>query len=727
MTSLAINTYETITNFSMIQTFYADPNIVNKSGTVTLTSVNLYFKPLFTSPGLSGKVNPSVTVRICGLTENEPDITKVFAGVSSTRAYNEISPGFSDASTPVTFGLNTPLTLATGQSYGIVVIFDDPGFDLWLNKTGDRLLGTNNASPGSNLVKDGKLYLGTNSGTYNPQSDSDLKFDLNCAQYSANTVTETYIPNNYEYFSVSTNNGRFIGGEKVFQVVPNNQVSNTDSTLTFTTGTKYINAGTADFTTSGIISGDQLVLWSNSTYREVATVQSVANSSYITTTKKLASSNNTGANWMVPPVGEVHYYNKARNKLYLKNSNANTTLKFLAGSSVLYGEDSRANCVVSSVDSISADRVSIKADATNPAAGKIKKEITFAYKSGGSFLFNYINKVEVKLNQFKIKSLNQYDAYLQSRSLEVDNVNLPQAQLLDGNNGYRIDRPSCVVNTTISINQSNTELYTAPVIEDTGVDMYVVQNNISNTYNTTDANSTIIDSEVAGPYLALSKHITTKTSFANNRFAEDVRVFMTAYRPVGADIKVYTRVHNSADPEAFDDKSWTPLEYAENAERYSSKDDTNDFVEYELGLPQYSDTANTLPGTFTASLSSNTLVTSTNPSSYLGVGDVVKLYNTLIPEDYIVDIVSSVSSTTVVLENLVSNNNVVGSGFKLDRLKYYNTAFNNITNDNVSRYYNSSLVAFDKFDAMQIKIVFLSDSSYISPKVDQIQVIGVSA
>ena len=323
--------------------------------------------------------------------------------------------------------------------------------------------------------------------------------------------------------------------------------------------------------------------------------------------------------------------------------------------------------------------------------------------------------------------MTQYDAYVQSRSLEVDNTNLIQAQALDGGGGYRIERPSAVVNTTISVNQSNAELYTAPAIQDTVIDMYVVQNVISNTYTTTDANTTTIDSEIAGPYLAESRHITTKASFANNRFAEDVRVFMTAYRPIGTDIKVYARVHNSADPEAFDDKSWTPLDYDENIGKYSSKDDQNDFIEYQLGLPQYSDTANTLPGTFTSAFGSNSLSSSANAFSYVVAGSVVKLYNPLIPEDYIVDVVSSATNTAIVLENSISNNNVVGSGFKVDRLKYYNIAFNNITNDNVSRYYNSSLVAFDKFDAMQIKIVFLSDSSYIAPRIDKIQVIGVSA
>ena len=720
------NSFETINNFSMIQTFYADPDIVNKSGTVTLTSVDLFFKPLFTVPGVTGKTNPNVIVRVCELTENEPNLSKVFSGVYASKSYNEISPGFSDASTSVTFGFNSPLTIPTGRFYGIIVICEDPSFELWINKLGDKLVGTNNASAGSNLVKDGKLYLSTNSGTYKPQSDSDLKFNIKCAQYIANTVTEAYVPNNYEFLTVTTASGRFLGGESVFQIVSNNQISSTDTTITVLANTSYIRAGTANFTTAGVIAGDKLVIWSNTSYKDVVEVLNVVNSTYIETTSKIVHSN-TSTKWMIPPVGEVHYYNSARNKLYLKNSNANTSVKFQANSNLIYGEDSKANGVISSVDSISADRVRMNADASLPSRGSIEKKLTFAYKSGASYLFTYNNQVKVDLNNPNVRSINQYDAFIQSRSLEVDNTNLPQAVALDSG-GYRVNRPSAVVNTTLSIASSNVELYIAPSIDEPQLDMFVITNIVSNTYTTTDANTVVIDSEVEGPYLAESKHITSKVSFANNRFAEDVRVFMTAYRPSNTDIKVYARVHNSADPDAFDDRAWTPLQYKENAGRYSSKDDESDFVDYELGLPLYADSAQVLAGTFTTTLNSNTLpAAGVTPSANLAAGDVVKLYNPLIPEDYIVDVVSVANSSHIQLQNAVSNNNVVGSGFKVDRLKYYNTAFNNITNDNVSRYYNSSLVTFDKFDAMQIKIVFLSDNTYVAPKVDGLQVLGVSA
>ena len=76
---------------------------------------------------------------------------------------------------------------------------------------------------------------------------------------------------------------------------------------------------------------------------------------------------------------------------------------------------------------------------------------------------------------------------------------------------------------------------------------------------------------------------------------------------------------------------------------------------------------------------------------------------------------------------MIETTNVAGSGLKIDKVKYPNIAFNNVNNTNISRYYNSTLAEFDTFDTMQIKVVMLSNTTYKVPKLDQIQVLGVSA
>lgn len=708
------NSFDTITNFDMIQTFYADPEAVNNSGEVSLTSIDLFFKNKpKTTKNISGIPDPGVVVRICEVTNNEPDLTKVYHGYVSYRTYDEIY-AFSDASSPTAFGFSAPLKLQTGKFYGIVIALEDASYELWTNKTGDKLVGTSNISSGISSLKDGKLYLRNNAGIFNPLSDTDLKFGVNCAQYTSNTLNEVFVNDSFEFLTLKNIDGRFIGGEWVYQTT-----ANSTGNVAFTANSKVIRGDGTDFANEVVV-GDKLVLFSNSSYEQFVDVLNVVNSTYIETATTIAHSN-TETKFMVPPLGQVHYFGKVLNELILVNSNANTTLKF-ATNGGLRGEDSRAIANVASVDVFTVDRVRFKADFFTPPSGTVNNAFTFTYFDGSNYVYDAAYKQEVKLNQERMHDITQYNAYIMSRSLEVDNVNLASNTELLFNN------KSVTVNTDITVQLSNTELYQTPTIDSDKLDMFVVQNIVSDVYLTTDANNTVIDSEVGNNGIALSKHISKKVTFANNRFAEDIRVYMNAYRPAGTDLKVYARIHNSADSDAFDDMAWTPLEYKENINKYSSRDDENDIVEYTLGLPLYPDSANALPGTFTTELANNVIVASgVNPSSYTATNDVVKVYNPLIPEDYIVATVASSNSTAIVLGDAISNNNLVGYGFNVDRLKYYNTAFNNITNDNVSRYYSSSLVEFDKFDSMQYKIVMLANTTFKAPRVDSVTFIGVSA
>ena len=315
---------------------------------------------------------------------------------------------------------------------------------------------------------------------------------------------------------------------------------------------------------------------------------------------------------------------------------------------------------------------------------------------------------------------------------------------------------------------------------------------------------------------AFSKHITTKVNFAQDRFAEDLLVYLTAYRPLGTDLKVYARIHNSNDPEAFDDKDWTLLEEIEGNGIYSSKDDPSDFIELGYNFTAYPNAELTTVGTVTV-VQGNTLVVGSNTSftsgtSNLASDDLIRIYNPLFQNNYFVAVVNNVINSTAfhikrsvgelsanntagtvaitsgssnvtgtstkfltdfangdyiavwsnstvyevreinrvisdtsmnVTSSFTSTNatsnyasvnpsnilnySLAGSGLKLDKLEYPHQAFNNKANDNVVRYYSSSMVEFDTFNTFQLKIVMLSNNSYLVPKIDDIRAIGVSA
>ena len=247
---------------------------------------------------------------------------------------------------------------------------------------------------------------------------------------------------------------------------------------------------------------------------------------------------------------------------------------------------------------------------------------------------------------------------------------------------------------------------------------------------------------------AYAKHITNKINFANNKFAEDLVVFLTAYRPANTDIKVFARIHNSNDPEAFDDKDWTLLEQTDGIGLYSSPDNESDYIELTYGFQSSPNTVFRLDGSATVTDIANSSILGsgadyTSAAFSLQVGDLVKISQPLFPDSYVVRVVDSVTNSTFFTINKpVANDDLVGSGLAIDfvgrtgnsslsGLGYPLQAFNNITNDNVARYYNSSMVEFDTFNTMQLKIVLLSDATTsgtinIYPKVDDIRAVGVS-
>lgn len=700
--------YVTLENYSLVQSFYADPEIVNKSSEVSITSVDLFFKfKPDISKNVSGDVAPGVAIAICEVENDTPVLSKVYPASITRKDYNNIYT-YADASTPVSFGFLSPVKLSTGKFYGLVVLFEDPAYELWTNKTGDKLVGTNTPSPGVNTVKDGKLFYRNNSNVFNSSNDIDLKFGLKCAKYTDTSDLKVFVNKNYEFLTIKDRQGNFFGGEFVYKdKTPETGV------LSIQEGSPYIQGIGTNF---NFVENDNIVIFGADSDKELITIGQVVNTSFMVARSPIPFSN-TGATFLYTPTAKVSYKDEFANKMYLVDSSANTvTVGKFQSSDKLIGIDSNASANIVSVDAISVDRLKIRANVNAPSGTKMDAQLKLTNKAGTSYTFSDSNVEPVKINDIFTHNIKGYDGYILSRSLELDTNDLYT------NNDILVYRKS--IKAELYYNVQNENEFNSPALVDGIFDVYALENKCSNTYTRTSG-GVILDTEVFGNGSADSKHISTKVKFNTDRFAEDLKVYMTAYRPVGSDIKVYARLYNSADPEAFDDKSWTPLSYT-NPNKFSSTEDQNNFIEYELSLPQYSETANNLPGSFKAEYGNATLLASVNPTAYIANNAVIKLYSPTFEENHTMAVVKEVTPTSLILTSPVSSNNVVGTGMLVDTLKYENIAFRNIRNDNVVRYYNNARAEFDTFDTMQIKIVFLSDKSYLVPKVDQIQVIGVS-
>lgn len=690
-----------------IQTFYVNPDAVAGATSVSITSVDLFFKGKpSTVANISGLSEPGISVWICEVVNSYPVPTSVAKSSVVSVPYARINTSL-NASIATTVSFNNPVSLPTGRSYGIAIKFDDPAFEIWYNKQGDALVAstgkTTTASSGSQNRLSGQLYTGTSTADIKPLVDRTLKFNLKIAKFSAAASGNiTLVNRDYEFFTVASTAGTFIGGEDVYQ-----DVANATGTVTISTTSKAVVGSGTDFTSYAVAVGDSILLTDGSVANTfLGRVSSVANGTYLTL-ETLPSFSGSGVGWRLPVVGKVYYNDPTRGKLYLVDSNAaNNTFKFATGYR-LKGIRSGASANVVSIDNYGIDTFNPKFLVGNPATSNYN--VTYQMATSGNTL--YTSALSMNLGAMND---TPYQAYVLSRSIEVDTA--------ASGSLYGTLRKSVVANLSVSSSVTGSN-YAVPFVNSTELDMFVYQNDINSNTATSRFGMTDYDTEVQKNGLARSKYISKKITFDSDKKAEDLVVYLTGYRPAGTEIRVYAKVHNSSDPETFDDKVWTPLEIKNNVEKFSASE--ADLVEYTYGFQQHPPSRFTLSGVFTVQSGNSVVLATVDPSANAATGDLIKIYNPLIPNNHEVFTVLSSNTTSITVNRPITNNNIVGS-MSVDRLKYRQSAWNNISNDNVARYLSSSQVVYDTFNSMQIKAVLLSNTTYIVPHIEQIEAIGVS-
>lgn len=691
--------------FDYIQTFYVNPDAVNNAEEVMITSVELYFKG---KPSLAANISnlagPGFSAWICEVTNDQPSPERVMNNSITTVPYDRINTS-TNATTATTVSFKAPVIVKTGKSYGIVVKYDDPAFEIWYNKQNDALVATTGktttASQGSQGRFIGMMYKATSATDKTAYTDRDLKFKVNVAKFTVTDTNFSFVNKNYEFFSIESTSGSFLGGETVYQ-----DIANATGTVTISSSSSTVTGSGTTFTNHA---AGQYIFVANATFKTLVQIAGITNTTSMTLAT-LPAFSGTGFNYKVPPVGKVDYTdytNSSNTKLYLVDSNAaNATFKFVTGTRLI-GERSGASANLKSMWAYSADNVTPKLHLKTSS----QSSYTISYKTVNE-TFNLVAGSSNLLNLYNNEAQTNWDAYILSRSQEVD-TGL-------GLTLYGTGRKSMVVNVAISTATTGTS-FAVPYINADELDIFVYQNQVS----TTTKDGTGFDTETAKNGLSESKYISKKITFAENKFAEDTLVYLTGYRPAGTSIQVYAKIHNSSDKESFDDKSWTPLEIKNNLEKYST--DLNDYIEYTYGLPQYPETVTVLSGNFTVQNPANAVIlTTADQSGTVSTGDLVRVYDPLLPDNHEVFVALSSNTTSITVNKKISNINIIGN-MAVDKLRYKNVAWNNIANDNVARYVSTSLVEYDTYNSMQLKIVLLADKTYVVPKVGQIQVIGVSA
>jgi hypothetical protein len=136
----------------------------------------------------------------------------------------------------------------------------------------------------------------------------------------------------------------------------------------------------------------------------------------------------------------------------------------------------------------------------------------------------------------------------------------------------------------------NQNIAASPAIDLERVAVYHTNNLIS-----TESEVGTSEENVKFGGISEARYISRTVTLADNMDAEDIRVYLTAYKPSGSNLLVYYKIMHSDDADGMNEKKWIPMTLNEGqgfttTYRYSSSENSEDFIELVYDTPYWSDT-----------------------------------------------------------------------------------------------------------------------------------------
>lgn len=517
----------------MIQSFILDP-ILSDNTHSFLTSVDLFFQ---TKSSIRG-----VTVSICEMENGIP--TSRILPFSSVHIVPEDINVSSTGSTATNVKFPSIVSVRNNQEYGLSIIPDgmDPDYKLWISRIGET-----DVSSGIAVNQDtnaGLLFTSTNGRTWTPYQTENLKFTLNIARFTASYGEAVFTTDDQEFLELTGTLGKFIPGELVYVQRPYEA-----GTMTFVKGSQTVNGTTTAFNqVGGLVSGD----WVVADLAGAPQVMQVNEDGVISDTNLNMfvgpTQDGTSVSWYKTTVGTVtQYLTRNTEKLVLEKSSAKSGSVFADGD-VIYGAESGASATISSV-------VSQKVSFSEPNIRRIDLP--------GTRIRMYSalsNGVSLEESYTPFNDSNYYfqnELMIPSKSQVIGGMDAAEFKFILEN-----------VTSIVPMDASPLLDYGASSM----LNYQFVVNNDATGEETTNGN-------------AVSRYVSKLSTLATGMDAEDFVCYLTAYRPVGTDIKVYAKFISESDSRNPYSVGWTELELQSEFGFYSSSTDMYDFKEFKFKIP----------------------------------------------------------------------------------------------------------------------------------------------
>lgn len=520
------------------QTFLIKPGMVRNDNVLYTTKMDLYFESKSTTAGFTlylAEVENGI------ITSNVLPFSKIHVNASDVTTS-------ADASEVTTVTFPSPIPLLVGSEYAFIIKPDgnNPDYRVWIARTGETDVTTSKKI--TQDVNDGVLFTSSNDRTWTPHQDENIKYRLWRANFSSASGYVEFTNKESEYFSVENTSGTFSNDEYVF--VNNSVVA--AQTVNVVAGNTTISGSGTTFSSYFNVGG-HIVVAANSTVYDVLKISAIANNTQMTV-EDVPKYSNTVSEFFKSIVGNVTLFDNIDPAiLYLDNSTASAS-DYFAASDVLIGATSGAQATITSVDNKKASFIAPNIYRTNTTQTKTTLSGTRLFRSDTSS--NY-SRGNIEFNNYTF--LNNIPTVIKSRSNELADSDTER---------------SFTLKATLQNTSGATPIYSSPMIDGEIASMKVFEYIINN--DSTDEDTS------AGS--ASSKYITKAISLADSLDAEDLKIYLTAYRPPNTTIEVYAKMLSVSDSDSLDQKPWTQLDgagtnsYSQNANRF-------DFKEYEFNLP----------------------------------------------------------------------------------------------------------------------------------------------
>lgn len=499
-----------------------------------LTSVGLFFAEL--DPNLGFRVHIRELNSAGNITRNHLPYSEVWVRRNDSRI--NISD---DGQLETKIEFEAPVFVYNNTSYAVVISAENvnPNTFVWVSKLGE--INIADGVPVTSRPHTGAVFTTNNGVNWDIVPQLDMKLKLYRAKFEAFKNYSSIIRNNpYEIFKLTGTTARFnVFGEEI--------VGSEKLTLSFSSGSAVAGNTIQSQETTGLsgevvfvdgpIIGTDTIGFQNGETVKIFDGASEVGTAVITNVQQ-------GRAFLQKYIPET-------DKIYLEESNG----AFFEGAKII-GLVTQTESTIDQYDGFKYSTTTIKPDILDFNDTEINLRKRGRASSGGFGFVPYIDGAPDGTSSFNEELI------ILPRSQEVE---------LFGNSGY-----SSNVEVTM---KTNTE-FLSPVLDVSRAHGVYV-------YNLINADITGETNPSGGDLI--NKYISKTITLDDGQDAEDLLVYLTAYRPPSLvsdenDIKVWMKIRHKEDPEPFNEKPW--YEMVKNNDNFSSIENEFNFIGIKFSTPE---------------------------------------------------------------------------------------------------------------------------------------------